>query len=147
MSVKLRISVTKNEYKKAVMCGVDESMIVEENCAIAMAICSIFPHAFVQGENILFYKDKSYGQWCKEVNESGDIYLPTPECISVVPLPAEAQEMILKFDGLIEDPLKRLELPELSFEIDVPDVVINEIGDIEEVKAIISQSPTLELVN
>jgi hypothetical protein len=43
-------------------------------------------------------------------------------------------------------PFERLEMDELSFEVDIPEEVIEEIG-INEVHQILEKTPSLELVN
>lgn len=90
------------------------------NCAIAQAVREIFPGAMVGLETIA-----------------------SPSLGFIDSLPDEAQEFVLDFDH--NTPEKRLLMPELSFQIDVSNEVINKIG-IDEVHRILSESKTLELV-
>lgn len=63
--------------------------------------------------------------------------------VSEIRLPQEASEFISQFD--FARPEKRIEMQPISFEIEVPQEVIDKIG-IEEVTRILSESKTLELV-
>lgn len=125
--MKILIHVTKEMYKRAMMCGTstNPNMLISENCAIALAVREIAPEAKVTGSEIIwsFY-------------DSG-----LPELYSH--LPEQAKQMIQIFDST--SPMKRLDLPEFSFEVDFPDALVEKIG-IEEVKAILEKSETLEAV-
>jgi len=59
-------------------------------------------------------------------------------------LPEAATKFIKKFDSLVQWPEKRLELPELEFEIDVPDAVVDEV-DIEQVRELLKTEKHLEI--
>lgn len=125
MSIKMKIKVTKEILKKSMWCGTIGLGGVTENCAVALAVRDIFPEATV------WYCTISTGPRCQ-----------------IIQMPDEVAPFIINFDRLSHAPEKRLELPELEFEIEIPDEVISKIGNgnIEEVKTIIRNSETLELV-
>lgn len=122
MSTKLKIKVTKDVLQKSKYCGILESGKITENCAIAVAVRGIFPRAHVNHSNIVY----SYG-----TQETGPI---------VSQLPYKAKEFISVFDKSTPD--QRVAMPELEFEVSVPDAVIDTIN-IEDIK----KCATLELVN
>lgn len=119
--MKLKINITKEVLKKSMWCGtekmdISKSTFISQNCAIACAICDIFPNASVAPNHITFHI-------CSDIE-----------------LPEVAQEFIVSFDILSHAPEERLNLPEFSFEIDVPESVIEQIN-IDDIK----NSKTLEL--
>jgi len=119
--MKLKIKVTKETLRKSMMCGVKDDN-VGENCAIALAVREIFPKAIV-GHRIYL---------------EGDIRF-------IAYLPIEAKNFIRLFDSYFKTPQQRLGLPELKFEIKVPEAYLETV-DITELTSIINQSQTLELV-
>lgn len=130
--MKLLIKITKNILEQSKMCNVVKCLSGTEsgvgaNCAIALAVRSIFPDAWVDEENIIpfFFKE---------------LHKPI---VHKIKLPYEACGFIAKFDSSTPD--KRIQMPEFSFEIDVPDEIINQIG-ISEVHKILQESKTMELV-
>jgi len=139
--MKILIKVTKDILKKSMMCGyhaVPETGSIKElqkssigsNCAFALAVREIWPEACV-GLKIYPYYYANDGI----LNMSTPIHLPT-----------KALLYISKFDALILTPEKRLELPEISVEIDVPYCILEKVG-ISEVYKILSESKTLECVS
>lgn len=122
--MKIEIKITKEVLRRSMWCGVDNSKPRSQSCAIAVAIRDIFPSACVGFPDIALQ-----GRY-------------KPRCVK---LPNEALSFIRDFDMLVNVPEKRLNFPEFSFEIDVPDEVIERIG-IEEAKAILERSETLNLV-
>lgn len=126
MSVKLRISVTKEILEKSKMCGVDPGEMVSSNCAIAFAVRTLFPHACVVSSAIYPYAHDLFN------NNLSDITLPL-----------EARKFIRSFDTLT--PEDRVKMEPFSFEIDIPDEVINTIN-IDELKPLLQNHPTLELI-
>lgn len=121
--MKTLVKITKEILKKSMMCGTFESTEdVVQNCAIALAVREIIPKAKVFSTMID----------------------PGLEFRSIS-LPIEAQKFIEAFDNLASEPKVRLELPELSFEIDIPNELIQKIG-INQVYKILSESKSLELV-
>jgi hypothetical protein len=121
---KLKIKVTKDILKKSMMCGTNIPGLnyPPENCAIAIAVREIFPKARVGC--VLIYINDSFTN---------------------ISLPLEASLFINKFDELVENPIERLNLPELEFEITLPESYINSIN-IDEVKEVLKNSETLELI-
>ena len=123
---KLKIKVTKEVYQKSMYCGTAQGggECITQNCAIAVAVRDVFPHAEVGADDIVF----------------------SPlEMIGVAQLPQIAKSMIVLFDSFTDNPEVRLHLPEFEFEIEVPDEVVDSIG-INEIKEILKTSKTLELV-
>lgn len=62
----------------------------------------------------------------------------------LIKVPKDARNFIINFDN--STPEQRLEMNEFSFEIDVPEELINEIS-IDEVHEVLKKTPSLELVN
>lgn len=136
--MKLKINVTKEVLRKSMWCKTDKMVPLypghkgsTTNCAITYALHEVFPCVITTHQSVWFYgtledisKDVSIGR---------------------AVLPSIATNFIDKFDSLVHRPEKRLELPEISFEIDVHESVIDSIG-INEVKELISKSKTLEIV-
>lgn len=104
---------------------------VGRNCAIAVAIVEIFPTAWVNGISISIYERIPNLELYSECPAYYDIYLPN-----------DVRKFIHLFD--CSSPEARLLLPEFSFEIEVPQQLIDSIG-IGEVYRILSESKTLEL--
>ena len=128
MSIKMKIKVTKEILKKSMWCHPNQgNCFVGTSCAIALSVIDIFPDGYV-GENSIF---PFWGENNLEIK-----------------LPKEPIVFIESFDALVQNPIERLKLPELEFEIEIPDSVISQIGNgnIDEVKTIIQNSETLELV-
>lgn len=120
--MKIEIKITKDVLKRSMWCGVTVKP-VSTNCAISLAVRDLFPDASTSTEYIVLDK---HGYHCLET-------------------PKIATRFINAFDALIHSPEKRLDLPEFSFEIDIPEQVIERIG-IQEAKAILQKSETLSLV-
>lgn len=102
--MKLQITVTRQNIKDAMWCGIKGDAL-SENCAIALAVRDIFPKA-----NVGFCIISS-----RTVN--GEFALS---------LPQEATDFVHKFDECT--PYDRLHLPELTFEVDLPQGVIDAIN-------------------
>ena len=138
--MKLKITVTKEIYEKAALCGSSFSPgFVVNNCAVALAVRDVFPDASV-----------------------GSRYVRAPvgnsKTYHLMQLPEIAREMIRRFDDVPisigghvdrESPeyfalvaKKRCELPEFSFEINVPKWVIESI----DISSVYEGHPTLEFV-
>lgn len=131
MSVKLRITVTKEILERSKNCGVTGGNLIKEmptNCAIALAIRDIFPNAFVEIKGI-FLDAKSY--------------LNFYVCKADIELPQTAKDFIDVFDWA--DPEDRIALKPISFEIEIPDSVIDQIN-IEELRPLLANHPSLQLV-
>jgi hypothetical protein len=127
--MKILIKVTKDVLKATMMCGLDKSNHAT-GCAIAVACHDLFGKCAVTwrtshvAEIVVYYDDYGYTEF---------------------DLPQAAAKFMVAFDELEDDPQKRLDLPETSFEVDVPNKVIERIG-ISEAYRILSESKTLELV-
>lgn len=127
--MKLTVKITKEILKESMMCGTDDCFIAE-NCAVTKAIKDFFPLAKTEEREVFPF-------WRHQ-----DTLRATSNTIR---LPRIATDFIIDFDSLSRDPEQRLLLPEFSFEIDVPDEVINQIG-LKEVEKILSESKTLSMV-
>lgn len=121
----LTINITKDVLKEAMYCGTQGSgLSASSHCGIAVAIRDIFPNALV-GLNS-FTVDS------------------VAEHLTEISLPMNARKFISNFDWLVLTPSKRLDMEEFSFDITLPDKVIETI-DIEEVKQILKDSKILQL--
>lgn len=125
--MKLQITVTKEILKASERCGFDDKLEywVHKECAIALAVRDIFPDAHVLDKEISVFNDYDH-----------------PNDKVIIPIPIEAQNFIKEFDKLKIAPYKRLELPELTFEVEVPDSVIEKI----DISGIYENHPTLKLI-
>lgn len=138
--MKILIKVTKDVLKESMycisgLCNTENLFKQKEgigfNCAIGIAVNKLFENAWVSRNKIIVYENFT------EMNTGKDISIP---------LPMEAQNFIIRFDRLREYPAQRLNMEEFTFEIEVPQSVIDKIG-IDEVHKILSESKTLELVS
>lgn len=119
--MKLKIKVTKEILKKSMFCR-DDSLIVM-NCAIAVAVREIWPKASVTQKYIRI--DSSKKTFIEDLPESVGLF-------------------IYEFDR--STPSQRLEIPEFEFEVEIdPDIHLSHF-DISELKEILTNSSTLELV-
>ena len=119
---KLKIKVTKEILERSKMCGTDDGKSVSQNCAVAHSVRDILPNAAVDGDNI--WPNSSLND-------------------ELIPLPIEAKIYISKFDYTHPD--DRPSLPEIEFEIEIPDSVIEKIN-IDEIKPLLINHPNLELI-
>lgn len=117
MSVQLKIKVTRKQIDGG--CRLNGRY-----CGIALAARDIFRQAHVTASSIrpFYYDDDRYTE---------------------IPLPENAMRFIRDFDGTEYD--KRPDLPELEFEITIPDEVIEKIN-IDELRPLLVNHPTLELI-
>ncbi len=120
--MKLQINITKDILKRSMMCGVYSCDDVSDNCAIALAVKDLFSKATV-GISMIHYNDG---------NGRSD-------------LPNVAKKFISTFDRLSGSPKERLDLPEFSFEIEVPNEVIDQIG-LEQVYSILENHKSMQLI-
>lgn len=127
--MKIRIHVTKDVLKESMHCPLsrhigwkDETAFdfLKENCAVSLAIRDLFPKA------------KTY-QACVLLDGTFK---------TRVHFELRVMKYVKAFDDVYTYE-ERLQLPEMSFEIIVPDEIINQIG-IHEVDRILSESKTLE---
>lgn len=119
MSVKLRISVTKEILEKSRWCGANLE-VLKTNCAVAVAVRDIFPDAKVF-QTAIFpnRKDKA------------------------ISLPSIVWTWIDRFDK--SSPAERILMEPISFEIEIPDNIIEQIN-IDELKPLLQNHPTLQLI-
>lgn len=120
--MKIKIHVTKDILERSKMCGVKKNSLTVHSCAVAIAVKDIFKSVAVDGITICVYHKIGYTE---------------------IDLPEEARIFIRVFDNC--KPKDRVLLPEFSFEITIPDSVIDKIG-IEQATHLINESKTLELV-
>jgi hypothetical protein len=98
----LTVSITKDILVRSYRCGNEnETDMIGNNCAIALALKDRFPNVFVSGTHI-----HPFGV------EDSDFEIP---------LPVEAVNFIRRFDSLSDTPEERMGLPELEFEIQLID--------------------------
>jgi hypothetical protein len=162
MSTTIRVNVTKEILQRSSLCGKEgfvrehemtgqERVSIERrkqtmadpasapkdyqsgivnNCAIALAIWDVIPFISVDFCTIDFYTPKEY------LSEVGRPYATTHLC-------EEAQALINRFDN--STPEGRRNMEPLSFELDIPDSVVENVS-IEEITRLIEKCPTVELV-
>lgn len=127
--MKLQINITKEVLEASKMCGlIDEFKFpTSQNCAIAKAIVDVF----------------GLKSW---VNECEILLLNQgfESIIAKIELPKEAQNFIRKFDKL--SPEERVEITPFSFEIDVPDEVLEKIVDITEINELLSNAKYINVL-
>jgi hypothetical protein len=128
---KLKIKVTKEILKKSMYCGTksESTELIVKNCAVALAVRDIFPEACVASRYICPFGSRS--------NPMGPEY--------DIELPQEASSFISRFDGYMAIPEMRLKMEEFEFEVEIPDIVIEQIN-IDEIKPLLENHPTLKLV-
>jgi hypothetical protein len=123
---RLKIKITKQILKDSMMCGSEFDEKTPTNCAVALAVREIFPDAGI-GRTLI-----------RPFRSTLRRYLS-------IELPKDATDYIRLFDSLHKTPEQRLALPEFEFEVDVSEDIISQIN-IEEVKEVLKNSKTLELV-
>lgn len=132
--MKIKIKITKEILKESWLCSPEickqRGSSVGESCAFALAVRDLLPKAAV-GYSDIFPFGSNWGSGI------------TPVCF---PITQAMKSFIIQFDR--STPLMRLKFDEEEFELELPDWVVDNIGDgnVEETKRIISQSKTLELV-
>ena len=119
MPTQFKITISKEIIAQCKNCGTDnDARLVENNCAIAIALADIFPAVYVTN---LFIFPWGIDRELK------------------IPIPTIAQQFINLFDGFRLMPGLRLMLPAFEFTIDIPDEVVEQIN-IEEVKVLIENN-------
>lgn len=126
---KLRITVTKEILERSRFCGFASGQLPTSHCAIALAIRDIWPNACIEEEGIFVDATNKEGRFWRGIFD--------------IKLPYEATTFIQEFDSatIIQRPL----LPEISFEITIPEEIIDQIN-IDELKPLLENHPTLEFV-
>lgn len=126
---KIKINVTQEILQKSSMCGMNINEGVGNNCAIALAVREIFPAAWVEDTRILpFYSEKK--------TTFKNIY------DFKIALPTEATDFINLFDNY--RPELRVKMTPISFEVEIPENVIDKLA--EGWEEVLVESKTLELV-
>ncbi len=137
---KITIHITKEVLEASKYCGKQggshQVARIGQNCAIGKAIHNLFPNSWVNNARIRVANTPI------EFDEDGWISAEwTRKCI-FIDLPEKAQVFIIEFD--IMDPNSRTQMPELSFDIEIPDSVL-EFIPIDDVYRILSESKTMSL--
>ncbi len=116
--MKLKIKVTKDILRRSMMCGVvdNSNHTPAENCAIALAVRDVFPHAkvFLASMSLLGLQP-----YCTQIEPTLRDYVETDWDVT---------KFIQQFDELRKHPARRLGMPELEFTIEVPEAVIDTIN-------------------
>jgi hypothetical protein len=127
----IRVNITKDVLRDSMFCISEFG----QTCAIATVIIEIFGNmAYVGKDYIYIVRDGDHSQ--SQFGIISDCYID---------LPPVAKNFILDFDALKNDPEARLNMPEISFEISIPDEVI-ELIDINEVHRVLAESKTMSLI-
>lgn len=122
MPTQFKITITKEIIAQCKNCGTDnDDRLVENNCAIAIALADIFPKVYVTNFFIFPFGIDS------ELK---------------IPMPLIAQQFINLFDGFRLTPRLRLMLPAFEFILDIPDDVLEQIK-IDDVKELIEKNNTV----
>ncbi len=135
------IHITKEILEESKMCrGIgqtQEQCLIGQNCAIGKAVCSLFgSNIWVSHRVIAFYKDGlKFNPFTGSIVGSSDFDIR---------LPLEAMDFIKSFDQSSAD--ERVLMSPISFDIDIPDGVIDLIG-IEQAMKAISESKSLSISN
>lgn len=120
----LKIKVTKDIIAQSRFCNWDNA---PTSCAVSLAIIDIFPHAWVGQSGLVFDHQGLTEPYNLEISFPKDVF-----------------NWIQVFDKL--DPEERLKMQEIEFQIPIPDYVIEKIN-IDEIKPLLENHPTLELIN
>jgi hypothetical protein len=125
--MKIKINVTRDVLERSKMCGLipgKERFVT--NCMLAVAFKDLFPESFVVA---------------RHANLLGMCGMMTaPDCVI---LPNIAAHNRCLFDG--KTPEERVLMSPFSFEIEVPEYVIERIG-ISTIYKVLSESSTMEMV-
>jgi hypothetical protein len=124
--MRVLIKITKEVLERSKMCGIEKKYI-GDSCAVAVAIIDLFPSAQIGKTFAFLMSDGVY-----RVDGLSKIYLPV-----------SAAEFIFAFDNL--NPEERVLMYPFSFEIEVPEYVIERIG-ISTIYKVLSESSTMEMV-
>lgn len=136
MSVKMQINIDKEVLEASKNCWSSKNL--GQNCAIGKAIYMLFGDLSWVTNNSIGIAKKGWRNKNYEdlgISRSSD-YL--------IDLPKKAVKFISEFDSNSVE--QKAAMSPISFEIDVPDEVIALVGGVEEVKQILSECKTMELV-
>lgn len=132
---KLRITVTKEILERSKYCASDINQ--GYNCAVALAVKDIFPEAYCYQSFMVF------DQAGKDKCDSGFFSASKFKGAIGAHFPAFVFMWIQQFDRI--EPNERVKMSPISFEISIPDEVIEKIN-IDELKPLLENHPTLELI-
>lgn len=137
--MKILIKVTKEILERTKSCGRAKKGM---NCAVAVAVGEVFQNVWVARDTMYVFDDtptllQMYYRGLEDVLKSG-------AKVTQIELPEIASNFIRHFDNRFGE--SRIMMKPISFEIDVPNEVIDSIG-IPEVYKILSESKTLELAS
>lgn len=144
--MKILVKVTKDILERSRFCATTDLLNnkVGQNCAIGLAIFDLFGNNSWVSENaILFFINGIKFTQVKSMFSNMDYSILDKEDYQFT-LPEEVTEFIKRFDSSTPD--ERLNMKLISFEIDVPNEVIDQIG-IGQAYKVLSESKTLELVS
>lgn len=130
---RITVNITKEVLEASANCT--KTMFIGQNCAIGKAIHDLIPNSSVGRMDVVWHpKNIDIIKLLSKSNWTGN------ENIIHIPLPVEASIFIIRFDNLM--PAERVQMTPFSFDIELPDEIINEIN-IDEVKRILEHHPTL----
>lgn len=133
--MKTTIHITEEIIQRSKYCnsnGLAELTMVGQNCAIGLAIFDLFGNKSWVADNTI------------EIHPKGFQLRTSPNDLIIIPLPLRAQMFVASFD--VCTPEQRDNLNPISFDIELPDEVVNLIG-IEEITKILTTSNTLSLAD
>ena len=130
--MKFQINITKEVLESSKMCNINgvNRNSVGQNCAIGKAIVDMFGlNSWVSNISISFY-DKA-------------VFDDDSKFIGTILLPSQAIGFIQSFDN--KRAKDRVLMTPFSFEIDVPDNILEQIIDISEITTLLAKAPYMEL--
>lgn len=140
--MKLTIHITKDILKRSMFCSSKIGGSVGQNCAIGLAIFDLFgDRSWVCADEIILSRHKIHQRKDGLVEINGTVFSKDQAEICVVPLCKEAQNFIMDFD--FSSAGERLYMQPISFDVEIPDVVIDWIK-VEDIDSIIANCPTLD---
>ena len=131
--MKFQINITKEVLELSKMCNINgvNHNTVGQNCAIGKAIVDMFGLNSWVGANTIEFYDKA-------------VFDDDSKSISTILLPSQAIGFIQSFDN--KRAKDRVLMTPFSFEIDVPDNILEQIIDISEITTLLAKAPYMELV-
>lgn len=140
----MTINITKDVLYESRNCTFDiPNGKVGQNCAIGKAIFDLFgDYSWVGSSEIIINKD-GFSSILNTLTNHILLNLSNYADYEIK-LPFEAEEFIHRFDK--STPEERVNMTPFSFDIDIPDEVIELVGGVEEVYKILEESKTMQLV-
>jgi hypothetical protein len=134
--MKFKLTITKKILEASMFCGVEggpdpsTATNIASGCAFAKAFNELVPNVGVENNHTNFYtKDTTMLASIRDIDPS-------------------KEDFIKRFDSLRKTPYLRLIMEEESFEVEIPDSVIEYwYQDVVEVAQKIADSPVLELID